>query len=118
MVRFKGEAEKEVNGKKLSFKWNMAALCLLGDIQNRSMSQLAREFLNPKFSTLSNFLYVGAVEFYKQSKKPIDFSTDDAAEWLDIIGIDKTLDLLSTAFETPEDLEAGKALEKNQTAQV
>lgn len=113
LIFFRGDVEKKVGGKNRLFRFNMAAITLLGDLQNAPLTQLAVEVSNPKMSTVANFLYAGAYTYARQEKKMIDFSQDDATEWLNEIGLDVALEMLGKAFEVPE---PEKDKEKNQTA--
>lgn len=104
MLQFKGLVEREISGKKVFFKFNMAAMTMLGDLQNLSMADLGVELANPKFSTVANFLYAGAKVYDRQEKpkEPQNFSQDDAAEWLSQMGLSAAMDLFNEAFDAPE----------------
>lgn len=102
MIHFKGIVEKEIGGKKYFFKFNMAALTLLGDLQNAGIVEMGKQLKNPKLSTIANFLYAGAVTYCRQEKVPQTFTQDDATEWMMAIGLPESIDLLTEAFDVPE----------------
>jgi hypothetical protein len=115
MISFNGgDVEKQIKGKPVTFRFNMASLTMLGDLQNASLTALAYECMNPKLSTLANFLYSGAYVYCKQEKKKIDFTQDIGPEWDAELGIDGALDMLLKAFELPDQPESES--EKNQIA--
>ena len=109
MLIFRGDVEKTINEQSVHFRFNMAALTLLGDLQNASLTELGRQLIDPKLSTIANFLYAGAYTYCKQEKKIITFTQDDATEWVSVMGIPSALDLLLQAFAVPD-------AEKNPTA--
>ncbi|HYF69085.1 MAG TPA: hypothetical protein VD884_13170 [Ohtaekwangia sp.] len=114
MIYFKGIVEKEVNGKKIFFRHDMGALTMLGDIQNIGVNEIIRDCMRAKLSTLASFLYAGAARYCNLEKKTIDFTMDDAVEWLsdDKIGFKATLDMVEDCFKSP------KYEEKNGEATV
>lgn len=104
MLQFKGIVEKDINGKKVFLKFNMATLTMLGDLQNVSLTELAQELMNPKLSTVANFLYAGAKVYDRQEKpkKFQNYTQDDASEWVAALGFDDALSILNDAFDAPE----------------
>jgi hypothetical protein len=108
MIHFKGVVEKEIGGKKVFFKFNMAALSYFADLQGLTIQKLGIELSDPKFSTIANFFYAGAVTYCRQEKKPQEFTQDDALEWIGIIGFEEAVQLFADAFVAP--------VEKNQPA--
>ncbi len=115
MLKFKGKAEAKIGDKTVGFTWNMATLCMLGDLQNANMVQMGRLLISPKFSTIQHFLYAGAVKRCQIENKKIDFTEDDAAQWIDELGILKCIELINNSFEVPTD--PNPIEEKNLTAQ-
>lgn len=109
--KFKGEAEIEINGKMQGFVWNMAALTKLGDLLNLSITKMAKEMVEPKFSFIAAFLYVGALYECKKKGENPSFTLEDASEWITEIGIERCMQLFNDAFTSPEIQE-----EKNVTA--
>jgi hypothetical protein len=101
MIHFKGVVEKEINGKKVFFKFNMAALSFFSDLQGLTIQGLSKELTDPKFSTLANFFYAGAVTYCKQEKKPQDFTQDDAFEWIGVLGFETAVQVFADAFTSP-----------------
>jgi hypothetical protein len=114
MIYFKGVVEKEVGGRKIYFRHDMGALSMLGDIQNIGVNEIIKDCMRGKLSTLAAFLYSGAVRYCAVNKKEIDFTMDDAIEWLteDKIGFAATLKMVEECFKSP------KFEEKNGQATV
>lgn len=104
MLQFKGIVERDINGKKVFFKFNMASLTMLGDLQKISFQELGLELGSPKLSTIVNFLYAAAAVYDRQDKPkvPQNFSQDDAAELVAEMGFADALSLLNNAFDAPE----------------
>jgi len=104
MLQFKGVVEKEIGGKIVLFKFNMATLTMFGDLQNASLAEVGAELANPRISTLVNFLYAGTKVYDRQEKpsKLQNYSQDDAAEWIEKLGFDEGLSLMNEAFDAPE----------------
>jgi hypothetical protein len=109
MIHFKGLVERQVNGQVIVFKFNMAALVYFGDLCGLSLRDIALEFQNPRLSTITNFLYAGAVTYCRQEKKVQTFTQDDAAEWLAQLGLDEVMKIFSDALSVPTDKEADNA---------
>jgi hypothetical protein len=101
MIHFKGVVEKEINGKKVFFKFNMAALSYFADLQGLTIQQLSKELTDPKFSTIASFFYAGAVTYCKQEKVSQEFSQDDAFEWISVLGFEEAVQLFADAFTAP-----------------
>lgn len=104
MLQFKGLVEKEINGKTIRLKFNMATLTLLGDLQNVSLAELAQELEAPKLSTVANFMYAASVVYDRQEKpkEPQAATQDDACEWIEAIGFREALKIVNDAFESPD----------------
>lgn len=105
MLQFKGLVEKEIGGKKVFFKFNMAALTLFGDLQGLSFAEIGIELANPKLSSLSNLMYAAAKTYDRQEKpkEPQNYSQDDATEWVAELGFGEALNFFNEAFEVPEE---------------
>jgi hypothetical protein len=111
MIKYRGLVEKEIAGKKVFFKFNMAAIEMLGDLQDMGASKILTSGGEAKLSTLSAFLYSGAVQYCKQEKKVPDFTREDATEWVAELGLNEVLTMFITCFTGPKVDE-----EKNVTA--
>lgn len=111
-MKFKGQTKIEINGVEREFVWNMGALCELGDLTGLSITMLVGKMMDPSFSFVRDFMYVGAVQAVHKNKGRIDFSRNDVSVWVEDIGIEKCLRQLSEAIRSPEDQEE----EKNQSA--
>lgn len=105
-IKFNQEViEIDISGKPVRFKYNMAALTLFGDYQNASLQELIEQISGkPRLSTISNFLYAGYVTCCKQEKHKIEYTQDDACEWVNELGIDKALLMLINAFDIPSEV--------------
>lgn len=113
MIKYRGLIEKEIAGKKVFFKFNMGAIELLGDLQNMGASQILTTGAEARISTLSAFLYAGAVQYCKQEKKTPDFTREDSTEWIGELGLSEVLKMFTEAFTGPKYEE-----EKNEGATV
>lgn len=110
IIHYKGLVEKEIGGKTIFFKFNMAAFTLLNDLQGVSLEEFSAQIKKPRFSTLTNFLFAGAETAYQMDSKNCDvngsrtFTQFDASEWLNEIGIgsEGAGGLFAKAFEVPE----------------
>lgn len=113
MIKNRGTVEKEIAGKKISFKFNMAAFEAMGDDLNLGLSGLLISIGQGKLSTLATFLYRGAMQFCKSEKKQPDFNREDASEWLGELGFEEVMKLAESCIEAPK-----HEGEKNQEATV
>lgn len=104
MFHFKGVTELEIRGKKRLLKFNMRAISYFCDLQNLTIMSMARELGNPKISTLASFLYAGAVTYSKSISVDIDFTEDETFEWVDELGMDRVLKMITDLLIVPADL--------------
>lgn len=108
IVNYKGLVEKQIGNKTIVFKFTMASITMLNDLQNVNLSEFAQQLKAPKFSTISNFLYAGAEVAYQSEMKNADdkgkrdFVYEDADEWLNTMGITEALEMFLEAFSVPE----------------
>lgn len=102
MIKYRGLVEKSINNKKVFFKFNMAAFEMLGDLQNMGLSEVIRSAAVGRISTLSAFLYSGAMQYCKQEKTKADFTREDTTDWIEQIGWENVLKLITDCFEAPE----------------
>lgn len=112
MIKNRGTVEKEIAGKKIGFKFDMAAFEAMGDDLNLGLSGLLISIGQGKLSTLATFLFRGATRYCKAEKKQVDFTRDDASDWLGELGFEETMKLAESCIEAP------KHEEKNQPATV
>jgi hypothetical protein len=101
MIHFKGVVERQIDGKAVLFKFNMAALSYFADLHGLTIQQLSKELTDPKFSTIANFLYAGAVTYCRQDKVKQEFTQDDAFEWVAALGFEEAVLLFAEAFNSP-----------------
>lgn len=113
MIKNRGTVEKEIAGKKIGFKFSMAAFEAMGDDLNLGLSGLLISIGQGKLSTLATFLYRGAMQFAKSEKKQVDFTREDASEWLGELGFEEVMKLAESCIEVPK-----HEGEKNQEATV
>lgn len=110
MIKYRGLVEKEIAGKKMFFKFNMAAIIELGDITDLGASGLLTEGSKAKLSVLTAFLYAGALQYWKSEhktseskfKEPWVYTVDDAAEWFAELGLQPVLTMFLNCFRGPE----------------
>jgi len=108
IINYKGLVEKEIGGKTIHFKFNMAAITLLNKIQGGGFREFSEQLQNPRFDTFESFLYAGAETAYAQDGKNSDkegkriFKREDASDWLNELGLDGAGSLYIQAFEVPE----------------
>lgn len=112
MIKNRGTVEREISGKKIGFKFSMAAFEAMGDDLNLGLSGLLISIGQGKLSTLATFLYRGAMQYCKAEKKEVNFTRDDASEWLGELGFEEVMKLAESCIEAP------KHDEKNQPATV
>jgi len=108
IINYKGLVEREIGGRTVFFKFNMAAITLLNKIQGVGFKEFSEQLQDPRFDTFANFLYAGAETAFVSEGKNADkegkrtFSFDDATEWLNELGIMGAGELYIQAFEVPE----------------
>lgn len=102
MIKYRGLVEKEIAGKKISFKFNMAAFEAMGDDLNLGLSGLLVSMGTGKLSTLATFLFRGATQYYKQEKKQIDFTREDASDWLGELGFEEVTKMCEACLDVPK----------------
>jgi hypothetical protein len=121
MIKYDGLIEKEIGGKKIFFRYNMAAIIELGDMVNMGASDLLIEGSKAKLSLLTSFLLAGALQHWKQEhktqeskmKEPFPYTFDDACLWFAELGLPPVLEMYMTCFGAPKFEE-----EKNEEATV
>lgn len=112
MIKYRGLVEKEISGRKISFKFNMAAFEAVGDDLNMGLSALLISMGTGKLSTLATFLYRGALQYCKQEKIEPTFKREDASDWLGELGFEEAMRMAEACLDTP------KYQEKNEPATV
>lgn len=113
MIKYRGLVEKEIAGKKVSFKFNMAAFEAIGDDLNLGLSAMLITMGSGKLSALSTFLYRGAMQYCKQEKKQPDFTREDATEWLGELGFETVVKLVEACLDSPKHEEKNVAATSN-----
>lgn len=101
MIKNRGTVEKQIAGKKIGFKFDMAAFEAMGDDLDLGLSGLLTSIGQGKLSTLATFLYRGAMRYAKAEKKQIDFTREDASEWLGELGFEETIKLALSCIDAP-----------------
>lgn len=108
MIKYRGVREEKIGDKTVFFKHDLQALTMLGDMQNIGVNEIIKDCGRAKLSTLAAFLYCGAYRYWQTEKKVndkgIDFTLEDATEWLDEsnLGLVRTLGIVTDCFETPK----------------
>ncbi len=106
------EFEVEIGGKTRGFKfgtYQMGIACHEESLLlNRTvdMVELGRRMDSGNLSTILNFLYGAAYAYCVSKKEKVDFGPIDVSEWIDEIGFDKAMQLLSDGMRTPKNPEA------------
>ncbi len=52
--------------------------------------------------TINNFFYAAAINYTEGKGLPVDFTAQDVSDWLDENGLDKTMQMMKEAIQTPE----------------
>lgn len=112
-----GKASFKYGDVDINFRWDISAMCELGDLRSMSMTDMIPELTNPKFGTIRDFLLVGANRFEEVANSRRRYSRDEAALWFEDMGIEKSLQLLTSAFEVPEKLTAQKKTDQEKIDQ-
>jgi hypothetical protein len=120
MIKYDGLIEKEIAGKKIFFRYNMATIIELGDMMDMGASDLIIQGSRAKLSLLTAFLLCGAIQYWKQehktqdskNKDPFTYTLEDAIVWFKELGLQPVLEMYSTCFGAP------KYEEKNEEATV
>lgn len=102
MIKFRGLVEKQIGENKVIFQFDMASIEMLGDMQNLGVGEILKSGGRSKLSTLSCFLYTGAVRYCNKQHKEIKFTREDATDWVEILGIQVVLQMFLDFFTTPE----------------
>jgi hypothetical protein len=97
--KFKGVVEIEILGEQRGFKFGMAAMVQICDIQKTDLKGVQDLLNSGDIRTFINFMYAGAVQYARLYKKP-EPSFEEVANWIDHLD-GKEGDIIKTAFESP-----------------
>jgi len=111
---FTFKIDQEGKEKEIGFRFNMFSLGEACRIEgNVTMNELfyrlglgeheeTKQKRETDIVTLTNFFFVAAVNYNKGKKLDVDFTPTDVSDWIEWIGYDKGLNMLSEALKSPE----------------
>jgi len=101
--KYKGVAEIEILGEKHGFKFGIAAMAQLCELEGKPLAEVIKLLDDPSnLKTQINFYYAAAVQFARLVKKDDQFfkepTFEEVANWIDCISADIKEKLNETAF--------------------
>lgn len=94
--KFKGVVEVEILGSKRGFKFGMAAMVQLCQLEGTNLKGVQERLSSAELSTMVNLLYAAAVQYAKLSKTEVP-TFEEVANWLDHLE-GKEGDIINAAF--------------------
>lgn len=95
-------SEIEVNGVKRGFRFGTYTFAVATKEENCSITQLYERLGEGNLTAILNFLYAAAVSYQKHKKLPVDFDAVDVSDWLDVIGLEKSTNLITEGLKQPK----------------
>lgn len=97
-------SEIEVNGVSRGFKFGTYAMAITCKEEGCSVTELGEKLQDPSNNllTLLNFLYGAAVSYCKSKGVNPDFTASEVSDWLDEIGIDKAMSIITEGMKQPK----------------
>lgn len=102
----KGIISKEVDGKVRHFHFGTQMFLQLEDA-GITLSNMQEKMKEKMFNTTIEIMYNAATAYCKVNKKDVDFERDDVSVWVDEIGINDSVNMITEGL---------KVLEKNAPA--
>jgi hypothetical protein len=95
--------EIKIGGKVRGFKFGTYALGIACREEDVDIIELGRRLNDASKHLLSivNFLYAAAKSYCIANKLEVDFSPTDVGDWLDELGLDKSLEIIRAGLEVP-----------------
>ena len=107
--RYKGVAELEILGEKIGFKFGVATMSLLCDLENDTFKNVVARLDDPtNVKTQINFYFAAAVCYIRLKNADdktnlIEPTFDQVANWMDSVSAEVKEKLNETAFATYQD---------------
>lgn len=97
-------SEIEVNGVKRGFKFGTYSMAITCKEEKCSVTELGNrlEKAEENLETILNFMYGAAVAYQKSKKLEVDFTPVDVADWLDVIGLEKSMLIIAEGLKQPK----------------
>jgi len=97
----------EVDGKTVGFRFNMLAFAKTCELEGCDLTELyvrlgLEKGENTNLISLNNFFFAAAINYAEGKNLPIDFTKQDVSDWLDIYGIEKSMEMMTEAFKSPQ----------------
>ena len=96
----------EVDGKTVGFRFNMLAFGKACELEGCDLTQLYSRLGiyggDTNLLALNHFFFAAAINYAEGKNLPIDFTKQDVSDWLDIYGIEKSMEMMTDAFKSPQ----------------
>jgi hypothetical protein len=108
--------EFDVKGVKRGFKFGTSTVGMVMEMRGiKTLIDFITAMSDPgNIPFVLDLLYCSAVSYARASKKEVDFTKDDVADWIDEIGVDESFAMINRAFTqyTPKESKKKSRLQK------
>lgn len=101
-MKYKGVVEIDVLGESRGFKFGMAAMAQLCQLEKCDLNEVQERLGKGNLTTNLNLYYSAAVQFARLNKKP-EPSFEEVCNWIDHLNEDQNKEAVSAAFATYDD---------------
>jgi hypothetical protein len=113
--KYKGVVEIEIFGEQRGFKFGMATMAMLIDLEGDTFANVVKKLEDStQIKTHINFYYAAAVQYCRLLKKESEPSFEEVANWMDSVAATVKEKMTETAFSQYADPNAEAP---NQTGQ-
>src|SRR5437868_5115792 len=105
---FKGTTEIEVNGVKIGLKFGMLATAFFCEEEKVTLKEMTDRLQDPTPFTLINSFYCAAKSYAVSKKQEFTYTQDDAADWMDEIGLEQASKIIFNLMEVYQDKDEKK----------
>jgi hypothetical protein len=102
-----GIFELEINGKKRGFKFGTWAIAIACEMHGKPQSELYKDLgwgsnQEVDLKALMHMFYGAAVHYCDSKQIKVDFTPADVSDWLDEVGLEKTMEMFVAGFQSHE----------------